>query len=240
VRIAVLASTISVVAFFVVPARGVDGAADSGEAKKIFVQRCAACHTFGKGVKVCADLKGVTERHSRAWLKAFVRSSRAVIESGDVEANALFREFKEQRMPDWSDLSDEQTGAILDWFSANGPEHVDADDRTADQATQGEIDSGQALFQGAARLARGGIACGSCHGVHAPNASAGGTLGPDLTRVYTRYGERALESFLKRPCFRRLPDSTASQYLTPQERFALKSYLRQVALLDLYASGGKQ
>jgi hypothetical protein len=76
--------------------------------------------------------------------------------------------------------------------------------------------------------------------VRAPGAASGGTFGPSLTRVYLSYGERALDLFLRRPCFRRLPDSAAAQYLTPPERFALKAYLRQVALLDFYASGGKR
>jgi protein SCO1/2 len=51
------------------------GAAHATDAKKIFNQRCTACHTFGKGVKVGPDLKGVTARRQRPWLLKFVRSS---------------------------------------------------------------------------------------------------------------------------------------------------------------------
>src|SRR5262245_34745301 len=77
----------------------------ASEAKKIFNTRCTACHTFGKGIKVGPDLKGVTERRPRDWLLHFVRSSQKVIESGDPVAKQLFQQFKGQRMPDWSDLS---------------------------------------------------------------------------------------------------------------------------------------
>src|ERR1043166_7562949 len=57
--------------------------ADTAEAKKIFTTRCMACHTFGKGVKVGPDLKGVTERRQRPWIIKFVQSSSKVIAAGD-------------------------------------------------------------------------------------------------------------------------------------------------------------
>src|SRR5215468_2238282 len=82
--------------------------ADPAEAKKIFTQRCMACHTFGKGVKVGPDLKGVTERRQRPWLLKFIRSSQTVIASGDPIATGLLQQFNQQRMPDWVDLSEAQ------------------------------------------------------------------------------------------------------------------------------------
>jgi cytochrome c2 len=96
--------------------------ADPAEARKIFTQRCMACHTYGKGVKVGPDLKGVTERRERAWLHKFIRSSQTVIASGDATAVALFQQFKQQQMPDWTDLSKEQIDSILDWLAVGGPE----------------------------------------------------------------------------------------------------------------------
>jgi mono/diheme cytochrome c family protein len=217
------------------PALGIDG--PSG-AKKTFTQRCTACHTFGKGVKVCADLKGVTGRRTRAWLVPFIRSSQTVIASGDPTATALFQQFKDQRMPDWTDLSEDQVGSLLDWLAADGPDHIDPDDVTADTATQPDIDRGRALFGGGERLANGGVACAACHQVHGPGSGMGGNLGPDLTRVYLKYGDRALGTFIKHPCFRRWPDSAADPYLTAQETFALRAYLRLVALLDAQRTGG--
>src|SRR5216683_5702147 len=61
-------------------------APDSAEAKMIFRKRCTACHTFGKGIKVGPDLKGVTDRRNRDWLLKFIRSSSTVIQSGDPAA----------------------------------------------------------------------------------------------------------------------------------------------------------
>ncbi len=231
---------IAVGALFTPPARGADSeprpteaegrSALDKEAKRIFTQRCTACHSFGKGVKVCADLKGVTERRDRAWLMSFIRSSKGMIDSGDTTATSLFAEYKQVQMPDWKDLSDDQINALLDWFAANGPEHIDLDNLSADLATPGDIDSGRALFGGGTRLASGGIACKSCHNVRDTNGGSGASFGPDLTRVYLRYGDRALGTYLKHPCFRRAPDSNGGEYLTQPEIFALKSYLRRVAL----------
>jgi mono/diheme cytochrome c family protein len=204
-------------------------ASDAGEAAAIFNQRCTACHTFGQGVKVGPDLKGVTERRERPWLLRFIRGSSTVIASGDATANALFSQFKQQRMPDWVDLSEDQVNAILDWFAADGPEHqVPPDERPARFATAEDVRAGRAIFTGAAPISSGGPACSGCHSVRDANAGWGGTLGPELTTTYARYRDRALTAFLHRPCFPREPNASAARYLTPEEIFALKAYLRDV------------
>jgi mono/diheme cytochrome c family protein len=132
--------------------------ADAAEAKKIFTTRCMACHTFGKGVKVGPDLKGVTERRQRAWLLKFVRASQSVIDSGDEIATGLFAQFKQQRMPDWTDLSEAQIGSILDWLGINGPDQQEPDARLADSATPAELEAGRQLFHGERTLVNGGSA----------------------------------------------------------------------------------
>jgi mono/diheme cytochrome c family protein len=156
-----------------------------------------------------------------------------VVSSGDPTAVALFQQFKQQRMPDWTSLSEQQITALLDWFATNGPEQKEPDEQHADTATPANVDRGRGLFQGKVRLANGGAACSSCHGVRDGGETRGGTLGPNLTRAYVAYQDRALTSFLKRPCFRRAPESSQAIYLTPEESFAIKAYLRQVALSDL-------
>jgi cytochrome c2 len=51
------------------------GAKFSPEAAATFNGRCTACHTYGKGIKVGPDLKGVTERRKRDWLLKFIHAS---------------------------------------------------------------------------------------------------------------------------------------------------------------------
>jgi mono/diheme cytochrome c family protein len=202
---------------------------DFAEAKKTFNQRCTACHTFGKGVKVGPDLKGVGERRERAWLIRFIRSSQSLIKSGDPVAVGLFREFKQERMPDWTDLSEPQIDGILQWLAANGPEQKEPDERNAEVASPAEIEMGRSLFHGQAPLANGGAACSTCHGIHDAAGSSAGSLGPELTQAYFKYQDRALTLFLRHPCFQRKAQRTSAPYLTPRESFAIKSYLRQRA-----------
>jgi mono/diheme cytochrome c family protein len=208
-------------------------ASDGGEAARTFEQRCTACHTFGHGIKVGPDLKGVTDRRSRAWIVAFVRGSSGVIASGDPTATALFTEFKGVRMPDWSDLSEAQVGAVLDWFAADGPDHEgEPDERSASLAEASDVEIGRRLFHGTMRFATGGVPCAACHATRDGAATSGGSFGPDLTDVYVRYQDRALTTFLRLPCVPRAPDSAAARFLAPEESFALKAYLRTVALAN--------
>lgn len=203
-------------------------AADSAESKKIFTQRCMACHSFGKGVKIGPDLRGVTERRPREWLVKFIRSSQSMIAAGDPVAVEIFQQFKLQQMPDWLDLSDEQIGDLLDWLAANGPDQRDGDSRLATSASAAEIESGRLLFHGGKAFSKGGTACAGCHAVDDSAGPAGGTLGPELTAAYALYQEGALTQVLKRPCTQRLPEAQDTAFLSSDEAFALKAYLYSV------------
>jgi mono/diheme cytochrome c family protein len=205
-------------------------ASDAAEAKKIFNQRCTACHTFGRGVKVGPDLKGVNERRARPWLLRFIRSSQALIKEGDAIAAGLFDQYRRQRMPDWLDLSEGQINAVLDWISVDGPDQKEPDERDAELATPADIERARGLFNGSVGLANGGVACGTCHSIRDNDQTIGGSLGPNLTIAYLRYRDRGLTLFLRKPCFRREPETSAVGYLTPDEAFVLKAYLRRAAL----------
>jgi cytochrome c2 len=200
-------------------------ASEVSEAEAIFGKRCSGCHTYGKGIRVGPDLKGVTDRHPRSWLLLFIQSSQSVIRGGDPTAVALFRQFKQQRMPD-HDLSLKQIESLLDYLASGGLESAGQDERDADTATPAEINGGRRLFYGEAHLAHAGPACSSCHSVQDAGWARGGSLGPNLTAAYLKYQDKALTSFLERPCFPRAP----AAFLTPEESFDLKAYLRQVSL----------
>jgi mono/diheme cytochrome c family protein len=190
-----------------------------------FTRKCSSCHTYGRGVLVGPDLKGVTDRHARPWLAAWISSSESLIRSGDPSAVALFNKFKQQRMPDQV-LSEDERSLLLDYLAAGGPE-TDAlrRDRRADSATPQEIEAGRKLFLGQRDFTRGGASCLSCHRV-ADAARVGGTLGPDLSRAYARYQEKALSDLLSRGCYPRTPHPSARARLTEGEAFALKAFLR--------------
>src|SRR5512140_3154759 len=221
----------SLFAAWIFPAAAGEAPAATAEAKlspqaaATFKQRCTACHTFGKGRNVGPDLRGVTERRSREWLTRFIRSSSAVIAAGDPIAAALFAEFKGQRMPDWTNLSEKEIADLLDYLAAGGPEKKPDDERGADTATAAEMDLGSRLFQGAARFAYAAQRCSSCHSVRGHDTPLGGSLGPDLGTACLRYRDKELTALLRRPCFGWDPPPRGDRYLTPRETFALKAFL---------------
>jgi protein SCO1/2 len=65
----------------------------------LFSTRCAACHTIGNGDKIGPDLLGVTNVRERAWLAKMIVDSNKMIEEKDPIATALFKKYKEIRMP---------------------------------------------------------------------------------------------------------------------------------------------
>lgn len=199
------------------------------EAAGIFNTRCTACHTYGRGIKVGPDLKGVNERRKREWLLKFIHASSVVIKSGDSTARSLFAEFKQQRMPDWVDLSDKQIIDILDYLAVGGPDIKPIDERNAQTASAADVENGRKLFYGQIPAKYGAHACVACHSA-GRNGLAGGSLGPDLSKTYIRYQDLALTQFLRHPCFRWETRTAEGRYLTAKESFSLKAFLREIAM----------
>jgi mono/diheme cytochrome c family protein len=194
-------------------------------AAAVFSTRCTSCHTFGKGDKVGPDLKGVTERRQRSWLIKWIRSSSAMIKSADPTALGLDRKYRTQRMPDF-DLPVEQVAALLDYLASGGPSADALEEvRDASTATADEVRLGEQLFLGGVALASGRTACVSCHTV-ASRGALGGTLGPDLTPAYARYGDRGLYQYLLRDCLPRSPLAHGRKALTSAESLGLRAFLR--------------
>jgi len=201
----------------------------SPKARLTFSQRCSACHTYGRGIKVGPDLKGVNDRRSHEWLLKFIHQSSAVIKSGDPTATTLFEQFKRQRMPDWTDLSEQDINDILHYLQIGGPDIKPADERSAQTATAAEEEAGRKLFYGETGFKSGAQSCSACHRANGREFS-GGSLGPDLSSVYLRYQDMALTSFLRHPCFKWDPRMSGEEYLTPVESFSVKAFLRRQSL----------
>ena len=65
----------------------------------LFATRCAPCHTIGNGVKIGPDLQGVTGVRDRGWLLRFIQKPDVMLTEKDPLATALFKQYKEIRMP---------------------------------------------------------------------------------------------------------------------------------------------
>jgi mono/diheme cytochrome c family protein len=202
-----------------------------------FSTKCSSCHTVGGGDLIGPDLKGVTARRPRGWLVSWIRSSERMIRKGDPAAVALFRRYRQQQMPDHQ-LSEAQVERLLDYLAAGGPEaEARKATRLASTAGPDDVRLGRDLFFGRHSMAASAVACSSCHTIRDQD-TAGGSLGPDLTGVYTRYQDKALSRFLERKCLPRRPAARDRRGVTSDESFALRAYLRSTEL-GTWADGAR-
>ncbi|WP_340695241.1 cytochrome c [Hydrogenobacter thermophilus] len=94
--------------------------------RKIFEQKCSACHTIGKGKLVGPDLKGVSERRDLEWLKRFIKSPTSLINAKDNVALSLLKEYGTP-MPDLG-LTDDEVNALVNYLKS--PEESRTTNRT--------------------------------------------------------------------------------------------------------------
>ena len=182
---------------------------DDGRA--IFDLKCKACHTVGGGDLVGPDLDGVTERRDLAWLTRFIHEPDVVIAEGDPIATELLAKYNNVAMPNLA-LSEPEVESLLAYFNSgesSAPVAVDL--------PPGDSRRGEALFTGGRSLQNGGTPCLSCHSVGGVGALGGGNLGPDLTKVYSRFGEAGLGSSLQNIAFPTMLNIYINKPLTDQE-----------------------
>lgn len=91
-------------------------AGDPGKGKELFNSLCAACHKLDAKATGPA-LRGVAEKHDRAWLYKWVRNSSEMIKSGDPTAVKLFEENNQSVMTAFPQLSDKDIDDIMAYTS---------------------------------------------------------------------------------------------------------------------------
>ncbi len=209
------------------------------EGERIFQQQCAGCHTIGGGRLVGPDLQGITSKRDRDWLVAFIRDPNAMFAS-DPDAKALLDEYQVP-MPSMG-LTDEEIQAVLAYLESTaaapqqeqGGEEATATPPPSSAAetpaplTKGDPNWGQRLFTGEEPLENGGTACVACHSVAGIGPLGGGTMGPDLTHVFSRYGgEKGLASALATLPFPVMREIYADHPLSPEEQAHLLAFFER-------------
>jgi len=202
---------------------------------KLF-EACADCHTIGGGKLTGPDLKGITKKRSNAWLLPFIQSSSKVINSGDADAKALFKEWENTEMPD-NPLSDEQVNQLLAYIDGGKTEAVDVDPQKA--AAKHRIDSvlkansstdileGKDLFYGNMRFENGGASCASCHNATFYKVGYGGSLAKDLTKAHSRLGGFAgTKGIIKSAPFPSMKETYKDNPVTEDEAVFLQLFLK--------------
>ncbi len=97
------------------------------------------------------------------------------------------------------------------------------------QLQRGDENTGQDLFSGRRRFAAGGPPCAACHDIGALPFPRGGTLGPDLTGAYTKYGPEGLANVLSTLFFPTMAPIFDQRPLTPEEQRELATFFKQAA-----------
>jgi len=224
----ILAVLVLVVTFIPLTLAGAEPPSQSPqEGKAIFENQCASCHTIGGGPTVGPDLEGVAERREKQWLIDFIMNPGELIDSGDPTANQLLAEFNNVRMPDVG-LNQTETETVLAYLE--NPQAADGGNQQEAQIdlAAGVPGTGRSLYIGEQRLANGGTPCIACHSVAGVGQFGGGSLGPDLTQVYTRYGgDQGLVNALSGMPFPTMQGIFVNQPLTPQEQADLVAFFRK-------------
>ncbi len=186
-----------------------------GEA--LFQAKCSPCHTIGGGRLVGPDLKGVTTLRDRAWLANFISAPDRVLAGNDPIASRLLKEYGGVAMPNLG-LSHSQVDELITYLAESSPRKSALHPTGAAKAIAGDPQRGAKLFTGIISLEKGGAPCLACHAVSGVAPLGGGSLGPELTGIYGRFGAAGLAPLLAtlpfptmRPIFQTRPLTQAEQ-----------------------------
>ena len=210
------------------------------DAKAIFQQKCAACHTIGGGRTVGPDLADVGTKRDRAWVVRFIHEPDKMIAEGDATAAALVAEYG-MPMPA-TGVTPAEAAALAAMLAggaaaaagattpaaAGSPAPAAAAGAAGAAGPTGDAGRGAQLFTGEIAFEKRGAACIGCHHVGS-GALGGGALARDLSGVHDRLGPAGLKGALETLPFPVMKDIYAGKQLTPQEVADLSAYFAHAA-----------
>lgn len=89
--------------------------ADADGVERLYVSRCMDCHTIGRGDGIGPDLKDVTSRRPRAWLKRWIKEPDAMLKEHDPIAMGLYEKYMQVAMPN-TKLEDADVELLIDFI----------------------------------------------------------------------------------------------------------------------------
>src|SRR5947209_5536591 len=233
ISLARVARLLAAASFALVPVVAA-GAARADDGSTIFAQKCAACHTIGKGDLVGPDLKA-TKTEDPNWLRQWISGPQKMIDANDPKAVALANKYKAKGVMPTLGLAPPDIDAVVSYITqqAGTPGKGKGQTTTAPALPPGDAAAGRELFVGGTRMHNGGPPCMSCHSISGIGALGGGTLGPDLTDAYSKYGgDAGLGAFLTGDPTPTMSAVWTRQPLTPQEVSNLASFIKEGAVAE--------
>ncbi|MHB9025116.1 MAG: c-type cytochrome [Armatimonadota bacterium] len=169
-----------------------------------FTQKCAGCHTIGKGPMTGPDLAGTVARPEQDIAANIKRMEDRTGPLADAEIQRLVMLLKDPEAARRIAAGQQQQAKSAEATLVPPSARI-----------------GKRLFEGAQPLHNGGMACLACHRVN----GQGGTLARDLTTVNTRMGQAALASSIKAAGFKIMNATYRDHPITAQEAAHLAGYL---------------
>ena len=99
----------------------INASAQDLDGEALFKSQCAACHHPLKDVTGPA-LQGISDRApNKDWLYSWIKNSQALVASGDQYANEIFTKWRKIPMTSFSNLSNAEIDAIVDYVEGFKP-----------------------------------------------------------------------------------------------------------------------
>ena len=190
-------------------------AQDAPDGRIVYLDECAACHQ-GTGEGLPGQYPPLLDNPNIGdadYLRSVITEGR----TGPIDVNGVTYDGE---MPAVS-LSDAEIDAVIAYINGQVfiPEDIAA-------VGEGNVAIGQSLFRGQMSLENGGPACHACHSAGSNSNLGGWTLGPDLTDLAARYGDRdTLAAALANPASLTMAPVFDGKPLTDEERAHLTTYL---------------
>ncbi len=189
---------------------GSQGNAPAGKA--VFMDQCSICHGVdASGKTPMAKSLGVTIPDYR---------SKQVQSLTDPDIRRVITEGKGS-MPPVGNLNEGDLTNLIAFIRSFPIE------QTKQPAAQGSPKQGERLFTGMIRFRNGGLQCSTCHRVSGLPFPSGGTLGPDLTRTYSKLGSEGLDTALHTLFFPAMAPLYDPHLLTVSEQADLKAFFEE-------------
>lgn len=195
------------------------------EGRTLFNQKCSGCHTIGKGDLVGPDLKEVSKRRERGWITHFILVPDKVIKQKDPSIIKLVEKYKVE-MPNLN-LTGLEVEKIVT-FLEKGTVNTEPEP-TARKLPRGDALLGKGIFTGSIRMQNGGPACLACHSISGIETLGGGTLGPDLTKAYSKLGDALITWPQNIPPMKSI---YSDHSITEEEQHNLLAFFEQSAVTE--------
>lgn len=203
------------------------GLAIAADAAQLYSQNCAGCHgANGQGIAgVFPPLINNPRMQDEAYVVKVIREGI----SGPLEVSG---QTYNGMMPAMPQISETDAKAIAIYIKGLGGSSAATQPPAATPAAQVDpalATEGQALFLGQQRFQNGGAPCMACHTAGNFGPMGGGSLGRDLTDLYTRLGAAGIQGVLTNIAFPVMRESYKGKPLTQKEISALTAFFAQTA-----------